>query len=64
MMSILPVVLKVLIALGALGIGTVSHYILQLPNDNIVEEVAKEVIKKETGIDVNFSSLDSDDETK
>ncbi|CAM5999029.1 unnamed protein product [Sphagnum balticum] len=36
------VVLKVLIALGALGIGTVSHYILQLPNDNIVEEVAKE----------------------
>ena len=63
-MSILPVVLKVLIALGALGAGAISHYLLQLPNDNIVEQVAKEVIKEETGIDVNFSSLDSDYETK
>lgn len=64
MMDMLPIVLKVLIVFGALGTGAVSHYLLKLPKDNIVEETARDVIKKETGIDVDFSSLDSDDETK
>ena len=36
-----------------IGIGSYQYY--KLPQDNIVEEVCEEVIKKETGADIDLS---------
>lgn len=41
---------------GALGIGITYYY--HLPADNPVEQVAEEVIKYETGVDVDLSPKD------
>lgn len=38
---------------GIIGIG--SYHYFKMPQDNIVEEICEEVIKKETGIDVDLS---------
>lgn len=38
---------------GLIGVG--SYHYFKMPQDNIVEEIAEEVIKKETGIDVDLS---------
>lgn len=49
--AILTVVLVVLAT--AIGIGTTK--VLKMKNDNAIEQVAEEVIKDKTGIDVDLS---------
>lgn len=44
---------------GLIGIG--SYHYFKLPQDNIVEEIAEEIIKKETGIDVDLSPESKED---
>ncbi len=56
-MILLPVVLKALLVIGAFGSGMVSHYLLKLPKNNVVEEMAEDVIKDNTGIEVDFSKM-------
>ncbi len=41
---------------GALGLGITYYY--HLPADNPVEQVAEEVIKYETGVDIDLSPQD------
>lgn len=36
-------------------IGVFSVYVFKLPKDNIIEQIAEEVIKTETGIEIDFS---------
>lgn len=36
-------------------IGCMQDYIHRYPQDNIVEEIAEEVVKNKTGIDIDFS---------
>lgn len=58
----LPVIIKTLVVAGAIGVGALSHYVLKLPKNNALEQTAEQVIKNETGIDVDFSSLQSVDD--
>jgi hypothetical protein len=46
---------KVFIVILFFAIGTMGVLIFNLPKDNIVEQIAVEVIKIETGIDVDFT---------
>ena len=36
-------------------VGVGSYHYLKMPQDNIVEEVCEEVIKKETGVEIDLS---------
>jgi hypothetical protein len=51
MASLLGFILSAALAICAVA-GT---YLFKLKNDNIIEQVAEEVIKEETGIDVDLS---------
>jgi len=52
--------LKVAIVLGAVIIGIISTYVFKLKKDNPAEEIAEEVIKQETGIDIDLSPESSE----
>lgn len=44
---------------GSLGLGLTYYY--HLPSDNPVEQIAEEVIKYETGVDIDLSPKDKGD---
>ena len=46
---------KLLIVVLFFIIGTVGILIFNLPDDNLIEQIAEEVIKIETGIDIDFT---------
>ncbi len=47
--------IKIALILAALLAGTGIPYILRWKNDNIIEEVAEEYIKYETGFDIDLT---------
>lgn len=46
---------KLIIVFLIFIIATVGVSIFNLPNDNLIEQIAEEVIKIETGIDIEFT---------
>ena len=46
---------RVFIVILFIAIGMMGALIFNLPKDNIVEQIAEEVIKIETGIDIDFT---------
>jgi hypothetical protein len=59
LLSGLPLIIKAVVVAGALSAGLISHYVLLLPKNNNFEQAAEKLIKDETGIDVDFSSMPS-----
>lgn len=51
----LALILKILAIGGALVAGLSSVLYFHLPDDNPVEEISEEIIKEETGINVDLS---------
>ena len=47
--------LRIIIVIMAVLIGLSSVYFLKMKSDNPIEEIAEEVIKNETGADVDLS---------
>lgn len=43
------------IVAAAIGAAAIAHYVFKAKEDNKIEEMAEEVIKKQTGIDVDLS---------
>lgn len=62
LLSSLPIIIKAVVVAGALTVGALSQWVLRLPKNNALEQTAEQVIKNETGIDVDFSSLQSADD--
>lgn len=60
MKGLLMVTLKnIIIALSAAVVGLGSVYIFKMGSNNPVEQKAEQVIKNQTGVDVNLSALDT-----
>lgn len=51
----LEIIIPILIVLAAGGGALAYKYFAKAPDDNPVEEVAEDIIKKETGVDVDLS---------
>ncbi len=51
----IEILIPVLIAMAAIGVTVGYKYWATAADDNPVEEIAEEIIKKETGIDVDLS---------
>lgn len=51
----IPLLLKACIVASAIMAGVASTLFFKLKNDNTVEEVAEQVIKDETGVDVDLT---------
>lgn len=50
---------------AALGICVIAGgYLFKLKNDNIIEQLSEQVIKEETGIDIDLSPDEVEDKTK
>ena len=47
--------LRIIIVIIAVLVGLSSVYFLKMKSDNPIEEIAEEVIKNETGADVDLS---------
>lgn len=47
--------LKIAIIAAAAAVGLTATYILKKPHDNPIEEEAEQVIKDQTGVDVDLS---------
>ena len=47
--------IKALIVAGSLFVGLCSVYILKMKPDNIVEQVSEEIIKDQTGLDIDLT---------
>lgn len=58
MIDIIPLIIKAGMIVLALGTGLTTHFILRLPAGNKVEQVAEDVLKEETGIEIKFDNLD------
>ena len=54
MCMVLPAVFSVLIVAVSLTVGLVSRRFIK-KSDNPIEEIAEEVIKQETGMDIDLS---------
>ena len=39
----------------AILIGIASHKIIKMEEDNIVEEIAEEIVESQTGLDIDFT---------
>lgn len=48
-------VLKALLVAGAVAIGLGSTWLLKEKPDNMIEQLSEEVIKEETGVDIDLS---------
>jgi hypothetical protein len=59
----MTLIVKALIIVGSLIAGIGSVYVFKMPHDNAVEEVAEEVIKKQTGVDVDLTPSSVEKET-
>ena len=53
----LSYVIKVVVLLGALGVGAASYHYYGLKEDNIVEEVCEEIVEQQTGFDFDLTPL-------
>lgn len=51
----LPLIVKICIITGSIMVGLASTLIFKLKKDNPIEEVAEEIIKDETGADIDLS---------
>ncbi len=49
------IVFKAVIVAAALLVGLGSTYIFKMKQDNVIEEMAEEVIKEETNIDIDMT---------
>jgi hypothetical protein len=58
------IALKIVIVAGALLVGAASTYLLKMKDDNPIEEVAEEIIKRETNIDVDLTPSSPEDGQK
>jgi len=47
--------IKIGIVTAAIGIGLGTRYVFKMPADNSIEEYAEQVIKGQTGYDVDLS---------
>jgi len=47
--------IKIIITVSALIVGLASYYVFKLPQDNKIEEVAEEIIKEQTGVDIDLT---------
>lgn len=51
----IEILIPALIVMTAVGAALGFKYWVSAPDDNAVEEIAEEVIKKETGVDVDLT---------
>lgn len=53
----IPLIIKILLCIGSLSVGVLSYFYGPFAKqaDNPIEEAAEEVLKKETGFDVDLS---------
>ncbi len=52
----LDIMWKIAVVVGALVVGIGSRFVWKkLKNDNPIEEIAEEVIKKQTGLDIDLT---------
>ncbi len=47
--------IKVVIILAAIVVGVASRYIPGYKDDNVVEEASEQVVKEESGFDLDFT---------
>lgn len=48
-------IFKVVIVIAAAGVGMASYMWLHLPANNIIEEGCEDIIKAETGLEIDLS---------
>lgn len=48
-------IIKIVLVVGAAAAGYAAHYLPGWKQDNVVEEACEEVIKQETGADVDLT---------
>lgn len=51
----LGLILKIGLVVVAATIGIASRFLFKKPADNVIEQIAEEVIKEETGMSVDLS---------
>ena len=46
---------------AAIALGFGSAYLFKLKNDNAIEEIAEEIIRAQTGLDIDITPLSDED---
>jgi len=59
----ISMLMKIVVIVGSLILGIGSVYVFKMPKDNPVEEIAEEVIKSQTGVDVDLTPSSTEKET-
>lgn len=62
LLNSIPLLLKAGLVVISLGVGIVGKLVFKLPKDSTLEQAAEKSIKDNTGIDIDFSSLESLDD--